>query len=199
MPSFSVDSDSLSVQTQEKWDLTGRGKSILEWNNLVLRLHYSRVSKFNRQENGVWEARVCTCAHRFYGFLNSCATYSRCRKYHERFSQKDQEEEHFTKDKTKVLKKAFLVEHFFDLHIGIHNFRLSSTKDSLYGLTVKGGKLKRKLTTRREGRVGQKYWPCAHVHKLLSICWEKVLPQKSEPQSSYFPKESQVLSIHQAV
>lgn len=38
-----------------------------------------------------------------------------------------------------MLKKAFLVEHFFDLHIGIHNFRLSSTKDSLYGLTVKGG------------------------------------------------------------
>ena len=82
-------------------------------------------------------------------------------------------------DKTKVLKKAFLAEHFFDLHIGIHNFRLSSTKDSLYGLTVKGGKLKRKLKTRREGKVGQKYWPCAHVHKLLSICWGKVLPHQN--------------------
>lgn len=34
MPSFSVGSDSLSVQTHEKWDLTGREKSILEWNNL---------------------------------------------------------------------------------------------------------------------------------------------------------------------
>lgn len=63
MPSFTVGSDSLSVQTQEKWDLTGRGKSILEWNHLgycasITVAFQSSIGKKRRP--GIPSVHMCT-------------------------------------------------------------------------------------------------------------------------------------------